>query len=162
VGGGLRPVVADRSEGEQALREIETLTARVRALVGEEGLPEMPEGRSLRVLWAHLDRLREMLRGSIDDLRQGLERKVGRLRNLIGTVRAEAIPSDWVKSDVSTHLLGIAKLLGRSKEALNRGLEREVGRIDDELAGAGEEDWALAWKKRSASFERIWGDLEHR
>jgi hypothetical protein len=162
VSGGLRPVVADRSEGEQALREIETLTDRVRALVGEEGLPEMPEGRSLRVLWAHLDRLRETLHGSIDDLRQGLERTAGRLRNLIGTVRAEAIPSDWGKSDVSAHLLGIAKLLGRSKDSLVRGLEREVGRIDDELADAGQEEWALAWKKRSASFERIWGDLEHR
>jgi hypothetical protein len=162
VSGGVRPVVADRSEGEQALREIEMLTVRVRALAGEEGLPEMPEGRSLRALWAHLDHLREMLRGSIDDLRQGLERKADRLRQLMGTVRAEGMLSEWVKSDVSTHLLGIGKLLGRSKEALIRGLEREVGRIDGELARAGEEDWALAWKKRSASFERIWGDLEHR
>jgi hypothetical protein len=162
VSGGLRPVVADRSEGEQALREIESLTARVRELVGEAGLPEMPEGRSLRVLWAHLDRLRETLRGSIDDLRQGLDHKGGRLRNLIGIVRAEGVPSDWVKSDVSTHLLGIAKLLGRSKDALIRGLERELGRIDDELPRAGEEEWALAWKRRAASFDRIWGDLEQR
>jgi hypothetical protein len=162
VSGGLRPVVADRSEGEQALREIQALTARVRALIGDEGLPEMSEGRSLRALWAHLDHLRETLQGSIDNLRQGLERKADRVRQLVGTVRAEGIPSEWVKSDVSTHLLGIGKLLRRSKEALIRGMEREVGRIDDELAGAGQEDWALAWKKRSASFERIWGDLEHR
>ncbi|MGL4554880.1 MAG: hypothetical protein ACRC33_27245, partial [Gemmataceae bacterium] len=105
VAGGLRPVVADRSEGEKALAEIATLTARVRALVGEEGLPEMAEGHSLRVLWAHLDRLRETLRGAIDDLRQGLEQKADRLRQRIGNVRAEVIPLDWVKSDVSTHLL---------------------------------------------------------
>jgi hypothetical protein len=84
VAGGLRPVVCDQSECEKALAEITTLRARVRKLVGDEGLPEMAEGGSLRVLWAHLDSLRETLKGTINDLRQQLEQKAGWLRCLIG------------------------------------------------------------------------------
>ena len=42
--------------------------------------------------------------------------------------------------------------------------EREAGRIDAELARAEAEgeDWAIAWRKRAPSFERIWGDVEQR
>jgi hypothetical protein len=41
-------------------------------------------------------------------------------------------------------------------------LEREAGRLDNELASQGEEDWAIAWKKRATSLERIWGELDQR
>jgi hypothetical protein len=164
VAGGLRPLTADRSVGEHVLREIEALATRVAAVVGPEGVPEAPKGQSLRALWGHLDRLREMLREALDTITQGVERKVERLREVFGIVRAECIPSEWAMSGVAAHLRGIAKLLGRTKDALARGLAREAGRLDDELAeaGAGEEDWAPAWKKRAASVERVLGDLEQR
>jgi len=44
----------------------------------------------------------------------------------------------------------------------SRSLEREAGRIDEELALTGDEEWALGWKKRAASCERIWRELEQR
>jgi hypothetical protein len=159
---GLRPVVADRSESERARQEIDALTARLRTLVGPEDTPELQDDEALRGLWAHLDRLQETLQSAIDAMHQGVQRKADRLRELLGAVRAEIIPLEWMKSEIAAHLKGIAKLLGRTREGLIRGLEREAGRIDEELALTGDEEWALGWKKRAASCERIWRELEQR
>jgi hypothetical protein len=164
VAGGLRPVVADRAEREQALQEIGSLSVRLTALLGDEEVPGVPEGQSLALLWAHLDQLRGLLRQTLGSLTQRLEGQGRSLRDQLGTVRAEIVPGEWGTSDVATHLRGIAKLLGRTRDSLVRGLEREAGKIDDELAAAREdgEEWAVACRKRSASFERIWRDLEQR
>jgi hypothetical protein len=74
------------------------------------------------------------------------------------------VPGDWTDSEVAAHLRGIAKLVGRAKESLLRGLERELVRVEQELVrlGAEGEEWAAAWRKRRAPFERIWGEMEDR
>jgi hypothetical protein len=162
--GGLRPLIADRTEREQALREIEALSARLATLRGANEVPEVPKDGSLRDLWAHLDLLQQMRQDSLAALSQRVENKGERMREMLGGVRAENIPSDWVKSDVAAHLRGIAKLLGRTRDALMRGLQREAGHLDEELtrAGADGEEWAIGWHKRVSSFERVWGELEKR
>ena len=101
---------------------------------------------------------------SLAALTQRLEGKAKRMRQMLGVVRAENVPLDWVPSDLATHLRGIAKLLARARNGLVRGLQREAGRIDAELARAEAEgeDWAIAWRKRAPSFERIWRDVEQR
>jgi hypothetical protein len=164
TGGGLRPVVEGRTEREQAQREIDALSARLLKLLDGAAIPEVTEGRTLRDLWAHLDSLRRLLEGTLTAVTARVEHQGARLREMLGAVRAEVIPLDWVKSDVSTHLLGIAKLLNRTRDGLIRGLEREVGRTDDELARAEAEAeaWAIGWRRRLPSFERIWGDLGQR
>src|SRR5262249_44628994 len=136
TGGGLRPLVEDRTEREQALREIDALSARLLKLLDSAAVPEIPEGRALRDLWAHLDRLRGLLQDTLAALTEQVDHQRTRLQEMLGSVRAESISLEWVKSDLSTHLLGIAKLLNRTRDGLIRGLEREAGRIGDELARA--------------------------
>jgi hypothetical protein len=164
TGGGLRPLVEDRTEREQALRQIDALSARVLKLLDAAAVPEVPNGRALRDLWVHFDRLRRLLHDTLAAVTERVEHQGARLREMLGGVRAENISLEWVKSDVSTHLLGIAKLLNRTQDGLIRGLEREAGRIDDELARAEAEGeaWAIGWRKRLPSFERVWGDLAQR
>jgi hypothetical protein len=164
AGGGLRPLVEDRTEREQALREIDALSVRLLALLDAADVPEKPGGQSVRNLWAHLDRLRQLLQETLAAVTERVEREGGRLREMLGSVRAETISLEWVKSEVSTQLLGIAKLLTRARDRLIRGLEREGGRTDDELARAEAEgeDWAIGWRRRVPSFERVWGDLGQR
>jgi hypothetical protein len=164
TGGGLRALVEDRSEREQALREIDALSARLLKLLDTAAVPKAPEGRTLRDLWAHLDRLRRLIHVTLASVIEQVEHQRMRLQEMLGRVRAETISLEWVKSDVSTHLLGIAKLLNRTRAELIRGLEREAGRIGDELAReeAEGESWAIGWRRRLPSFERIWGDLAKR
>jgi hypothetical protein len=164
VAGGLRPVSADRSEREAILCEIDTVTGRLRAFTDEDGIPSAPEAGSVRDLWAHLDQLRHLLTEAVEERAGDVERRGARLRELLGAVRAEPVPGDWTDSEVAAHLRGIAKLVGRAKESLLRGLERELGRVEQELARAGAEaeDWAAAWRKRHASFERIWSEIDER
>jgi hypothetical protein len=160
VDGGLRPIVAERTEREQALEEVGDLSARLTAL-GAKELPPAPEDQSLRDLWAHLDRMRQLLHNTLASLKEQVEKQAARLRDLLGIVRAESIPGEWVKSDVATHLHGIGKLLERTRNELAQRLEKEAGRID-ELARPGTEgeSWALGWRKQAPSFERIWRELE--
>jgi hypothetical protein len=164
VAGGLRPVVAGRAECERALREIDSLSSRLKVLLGAAEVPDAPEGKSLRDLWAHLDRLRRLLQDTLDAATQQVQRQGERMAELLGAVRAEAVPAEWTKSDLATHLRGIAKLLGRTRDALARGLQREAGRLACELASArdGGEAWAVVWRKRAAAFERVWRNLEQR
>jgi hypothetical protein len=164
VDGGLRPLVADRAQREQALQEIETLAARLTALLGAEEVPEAPEGQALPALWSHLDRLRRLLHDSLAAMSERVHGQQERMQEMLGSVQAETIPLDWVKSEVAAHLRGVAKLLSRTRDALIRGLTREAGRIGAELTAAelDGEDWAVAWRKRGPSFERIWGELEAR
>jgi hypothetical protein len=164
VAGGLRPVVADHAEREQAMREVESLSARLKALLSGADVPGAPDGRSLPDLWAHTDRLRRLLEDAVDAARQRVQRRGERMAELLGAVRAESLPAEWAKSDVTTHLRGITKLLGRARDALTRGLQREAGRVDGELASAGDdgESWAVSWRKRAGSLERVWGELEQR
>jgi hypothetical protein len=164
VAGGVRPLLADPSEREAALREIDAVAARLRPLTGECGVPAAPESGSLRDLWAHLDRLRQLLTEAVRASAGEVERQGQTLRDLLGAVRAESVPGDWTDSGLAAHLRGIAKLLGRTKESLLRTLERELGRAEEELARAAAEaeDWAVAWRKRRPSFDRIWRELEDR
>ncbi|MCI0457341.1 MAG: hypothetical protein L0Z62_10255 [Gemmataceae bacterium] len=164
VGGGLRPVVEDCAEREQAIREIDALSARLARLLGAAEVPKAPESQSLRDLWAHLDHLRQLLQNALAALSQQVEHQEERLREMLGRVRAETIPIDWMKSDLAAHFRGIAKLLARSRDGLIRGLERESGRIDNEIAHAEAdgEDWAHDWRRRAPSFERVWAELEQR
>lgn len=124
----------------------------------------MPAEGTLRELWAHLDRVRQQLASVVAERRASVDRQGKRLRELIGAVRADALPETWTASVVATHLSGIGKLLGRTKAALLRSLEREVARVTAELqkADAEAEEWAAAWRKRVASFEADWGDVESR
>src|SRR5262249_29585362 len=151
-------------ERERALREIDALSARLLKLLDAAGVPEAPAGRALRDLWAHLDRLRRLLQDTLAAVTERVEHQGARLRQMLGGVRAEIITLEWVKSDISTHLLGIAKLLNRTRDGLIRGLEREAGRTDDELARAEAEGeaWAIGWRRRLPSYERVWGDLAQR
>ena len=150
--------------GGQALREIDELSTRLTALLGATGVPELLKSESVPDLWAHLDRLRRLLQESRAALTLRVERQAKQMRQMLGVVRAEDVPSDWVRSDLATHLRGIAKLLARTRDGLVRGLQREASRIDAELARAESEgeDWAIAWRRRAPSFERIWGDVEQR
>jgi hypothetical protein len=162
VTGGVRPIVAEQSEGERAKLEIAAVSARLRALQG--AAPPVPVEDSLRELWAHLDHVRQQLANAVEERAGEVERQGKRLRELIGAVRAEGLPENWTVSVVATHLGGISKLLGRAKVALLRTLERELGRVEQEIARARAEgeDWAVAWRKRRATFERIWGEIEER
>jgi hypothetical protein len=164
VAAGLRPVSADRTESEAVLREIDAVVDRLRAFTSAAGIPPTPEAGSVRDLWAHLDRVRQLLAEAVEERTGVVERRGVRLRELLGAVRAEPVPGDWTDSEVAAHLRGIAKLVGRAKESLLRGLEREFGRVEQELARSAAEgdDWAAAWRKRRASFDRIWGDQEQR
>ncbi len=162
VAGGVRPIVAEQSEGERAKLEIATVSARLRALQGEA--PPVPGEGSLRELWAHLDHLRQRLVEVVAERVASVDRQGKRLRQLIGAVKADSLPETWTASVVATHLGGIGKLLGRAKVALLRALEREATRLSAELhkADSEAEEWAVTWRKRSASFEADWGDVESR
>jgi hypothetical protein len=164
VTGGLRPLLADRSERQVALREIDAVAARLRSLTAGGGVPAAPEAGSLRDLWAHLDRLRQSLTEAVLAIAGGVERQGQTLRELLGAVRAELVPGEWTDSGLAAHLRGIAKLLCRTRESLLRTLERELGRVEEELArpAAEAEDWAAAWRSRRLSFERIWRQLGDR
>jgi hypothetical protein len=162
LSGGVRPIVADRSERDAALQEIVAATARLRAL--QDGAPSLPEEGSLRDLWTHLEQIRHRLTEVVAERIASVEAHGKRLRELIGNVRADTLPETWTVSAIASHLGGIGKLLGRAKVALLKSLGREKGRIEAELARAGEgaEDWAVAWRKRSASCEREWREVASR
>ena len=162
VSGGVRPIVAEESEGERAKQEIASVSARLRALQGEA--PPMPVEGSLRELWAHLDKVRQRLAEVVAERIASVDRQGKRLRDLIGAVRADALPETWTSSVVATHLGGIGKLLERAKVALLRALEREATRLSAEMkkADSEAEHWAVAWRKRAASFEADWDDIESR
>ena len=162
LSGGVRPIVADRSERDAALQEIVAAAARLNALQGEA--PPLPEGGSLREFWAYLDQVRGQLAEVVAERIATVEAHGKRLRELIGSVRAYTLPDSWLPTAVASHLGGIGKLIGRAKVALQRTLEREQGRIEAELQRAREdaEDWAIAWRKRSASCEGDWREVESR
>jgi hypothetical protein len=83
AGGGLRPLVEDRAEREQASQEIAALSARLTELLGAGEVPEAPQGESLRDLWSHLDRLRGLLGTALNSLTEQVEGQGDRLRELL-------------------------------------------------------------------------------
>ncbi len=108
--GGVRPIVADRSERDAALQEIVAATARLRALQGEA--PPLPQEGSLRELWAQLEHVRNRLNEVVAERIATVEAHGKRLRGLIGSVRADTLPETWTATAVASHLGGIGKLLG--------------------------------------------------